>query len=96
MHCRCNLVFCYKCGGVLKGTAKSNGLSACTCGAQREAELRAHEGAPNHNLMGGGHGGGHGGGPMGIPGLAGMAVAAQRRLAALQAMHGFPGFAAFR
>ena len=54
MHCRCNLVFCYVCGGVLKWVAAkqhSAGLKACTCGRTREAELAAHQGAPNHNLM---------------------------------------------
>ena len=51
MHCRCNLVFCYKCGGVLKKTAKSNNLAVCTCGKEREAEMRIHEAAPNHNLQ---------------------------------------------
>ena len=46
MHCRCNLVFCYKCGGVLKKTAKAHGLSECTCSKQDQANLAAHE-APN-------------------------------------------------
>jgi len=40
-----------KCGGVLKGTATKLGLAECQCGANRAAELRAHEGGPNHNLM---------------------------------------------
>ena len=44
------LVFCFKCGGVLRSTARSARIKACTCGADREYELRAHEGAPNHNL----------------------------------------------
>ena len=55
MHCRCNLVFCYVCGGCLKGgiAAKSGiAMPTCTCGKNRDAELRAHEGAPNHNLLG--------------------------------------------
>ena len=45
MHCRCNLVFCYKCGGVLKQNAKQGtGLNECRCG--HDDILRAHEGAP--------------------------------------------------
>ena len=50
MHCRCNLVFCFKCGGVLRQTSRVTNIKACQCGEDREFELRAHEGAPNHNL----------------------------------------------
>ena len=60
MHCRCNLVFCYVCGGVLKGGVAANkqaggAFKVCSCGGQRDAELRAHEDprAVNHNLQGG-------------------------------------------
>ena len=56
MHCRCGLVFCYKCGGVLKATAaksKATGvaLQVCACGNAREQELAAHDNprALNHN-----------------------------------------------
>ena len=51
MHCRCGLVFCYKCGGVLKATARASGFEQCACGRQREAELAAHggPGVINHN-----------------------------------------------
>ena len=42
-------VFCYKCGGCL--TAKE-GTKACDCGHQDQANLRAHEGAHNHNNPG--------------------------------------------
>lgn len=49
MHCRCDLVFCYKCGGCLKGTAEKNGFEVCECGST--PLLQAHEGAPNHNRM---------------------------------------------
>ena len=51
MHCRCGLVFCYKCGGVLKATARASGFDQCSCGRQRAAELAAHEapGVHNHN-----------------------------------------------
>ena len=51
MHCRCNLVFCYKCGGCLKQTAKQHGLQECKCGRQDHANLAAHEapGVANHN-----------------------------------------------
>jgi hypothetical protein len=53
MHCRCNLVFCYQCGGVLRGgqARKTLGLRECACGPQHDAVLRAHEGQPNHNLL---------------------------------------------
>ena len=51
MHCRCNLVFCYQCGGCLKGTAQKNGFEECKCGS--ESLLQAHEGGPNHNLLAG-------------------------------------------
>ena len=37
---RCNLVFCFKCGGVLRSTALSSRIKACTCGEDREFELR--------------------------------------------------------
>ena len=46
MHCRCNLVFCYKCGGVLKAR---DGIKQCSCGEGVAQLLRAHEGAANHN-----------------------------------------------
>ena len=50
MHCRCNLVFCYRCGGCLKGTATRNGFKECQCG--NEGLLQSHEGSSvNHNLM---------------------------------------------
>ena len=49
MHCRCNLVFCYKCGGCLRGTASSGGFKECKCNGVAPL-LQAHEGAPNHNL----------------------------------------------
>lgn len=41
----------YKCGGVLKKTAKANGLNECSCGQQDQANLAAHEapGVANHN-----------------------------------------------
>ena len=55
MHCRCNLVFCYKCGGVLKsghGSAKGTSIKECECAGVHQL-LAAHEapGVPNHNLM---------------------------------------------
>ena len=55
MHCRCNLVFCYKCGGVLKsghGSAKGTSIKECECAGVNQL-LAAHEapGVPNHNLM---------------------------------------------
>ena len=59
MHCRCNLVFCYVCGGVAKATAARLGsgsaaLAACRCGSNRAYELDYHEQAPyNHNLRAG-------------------------------------------
>jgi len=49
MHCRCNLVFCYKCGGVLKKDAK-NGIKLCDC-AGMAPYLQAHARGPNHNLQ---------------------------------------------
>lgn len=48
MHCRCNFVFCYQCGGSLHGTGNSK---QCTCGENTHELLRQHEGGPNHNLM---------------------------------------------
>lgn len=56
MHCRCNFVFCYKCGGVLKATATRMGpgsaISVCECGSNRAEELRIHEQArTNHNNL---------------------------------------------
>jgi len=77
MHCRCDLVFCYKCGGVLKATAK---LKQCECNGMAPY-LQAHTGVANINnpAFGGGGGGGRGGGPFG----GNFAPAA---LAALQAM----------
>ena len=60
MHCRCNFIFCYKCGGGIKKHAKEGSeRDACRCG-NREL-LRAHVGAPNHNLRGGGRARGRGG-----------------------------------
>ncbi len=51
MHCRCNLVFCYVCGGVLKKTAKKTQIKVCECGADRAEEMRIHESSSsNHNL----------------------------------------------
>ena len=50
MHCRCQLVFCYKCGGVNKpgsGSAKGTAVKKCVCGSA--PLLAIHEGAPNHN-----------------------------------------------
>ena len=82
MHCRCNLVFCYKCGGVLKsghGSAKGTSIKECECAGVNQL-LAAHEapGVPNHNLM-----------PQNQ--VAGAMAAAQ---AALQAamQRGLPGF----
>ena len=49
MHCRCNLVFCYKCGGCLRA---KEGVKKCECSSQDQANLRAHEGAHNHNNPG--------------------------------------------
>lgn len=49
MHCRCNFVFCYTCGGVLKKTAAATGASECICGAHNQQLLQAHDGAPNMN-----------------------------------------------
>ena len=48
MHCRCNLVFCYKCGGCLKA---KEGIKKCDCAGVAQL-LRAHEGAHNHNNPG--------------------------------------------
>ena len=51
MHCRCNLVFCYKCGGCLKNTAKKGGYKECTCRGSQDI-LQSHESSGmNHNLM---------------------------------------------
>jgi len=49
MHCRCNLVFCYQCGGCLQAKP---GLKKCECEGVAEL-LRYHEqqGVPNHNLL---------------------------------------------
>uniref|UniRef100_A0A6U3T8X9 RanBP-type and C3HC4-type zinc finger-containing protein 1 n=1 Tax=Ditylum brightwellii TaxID=49249 RepID=A0A6U3T8X9_9STRA len=55
MHCRCNFVFCFKCGGVRKqedmtannGVAK--GVSVCNCPGMASM-LQAHEGQMSHNL----------------------------------------------
>ena len=44
MHCRCNLVFCYKCGGCLKGTAQKGGYKVCSCQSS-QGILQAHEGS---------------------------------------------------
>ena len=52
MHCRCNLVFCYQCGGVLKS---DTGIQQCKCPGIAQL-LQAHEGAPNHNLLAHGEG----------------------------------------
>ncbi|CAB9506781.1 RanBP-type and C3HC4-type zinc finger-containing protein 1 [Seminavis robusta] len=53
MHCRCNLVFCYRCGGCLKGTAQKNGFKECNCGSHVHGLLQTHERAPiNHNNIG--------------------------------------------
>jgi hypothetical protein len=50
MHCRCNLVFCYRCGGCSRGTANKNNFKECKCGIT--SQIRAHEGTGfNHNLM---------------------------------------------
>jgi len=49
MHCRCNLVFCYRCGGCLRGTASRGGFKECKCNGVASL-LQAHEGATNHNL----------------------------------------------
>jgi hypothetical protein len=46
MHCRCNLVFCYRCGGVRD--ASGTKYKQCNCNGVA-ALLAAHEGAPNHN-----------------------------------------------
>ena len=51
MHCRCNLVFCYKCGGCLKNTAKKGGYKECTC-RDSQGLLQSHESSGiNHNNM---------------------------------------------
>ena len=50
MHCRCNLVFCYKCGGCLKNTAIQNGFPECRCLGAAEL-LQLHEQGTNHNLL---------------------------------------------
>ena len=48
MHCRCNLVFCYRCTGVR--VAKGTPYKQCSCPGV-EALLRAHDsGQANHNL----------------------------------------------
>ena len=44
-----------------------DGIKQCTCGGQRHQELRAHEGAPNHNLLPRGGGGRAGGGAPAMP-----------------------------
>jgi len=82
MHCRCNLVFCYKCGGVLKGGVANKAnreLKTCSCSAQDAANLRVHETAGragNHNLQP------QRGGPNHQPGFAaGMAAAVGQALA---------------
>ena len=53
MHCRCGVVFCFKCGGCLKATAKKNAFKECKC-ASSQGVLKAHEDAEesgfNHNL----------------------------------------------
>lgn len=49
MHCRCNLVFCYKCGGCLKASGKYN-IKRCECNGM-QPYLQAHQGVPNHNLQ---------------------------------------------
>jgi len=50
MHCRCNLVFCYQCGGCLKGTAAKYGSKVCQCSGNAE-HLAVHErSARNYNL----------------------------------------------
>ena len=54
MHCRCDLVFCYKCGGVLKPTAQ---LKQCECHGMAPY-LQAHEGQANINNPAFGGGGG--------------------------------------
>lgn len=52
MHCRCNLVFCYVCGGCLKGTAQKFGYKVCHCNSVMQSTLQAHENSSlNHNLM---------------------------------------------
>ena len=47
MQCRCNLVFCYQCGGVLKS---DTGMKQCKCVGVAQL-LQAHEGQPNHNNL---------------------------------------------
>lgn len=52
MHCRCNCVFCYTCGGTLEKTAKKTGAKKCSCGADTHDLLRQHEqSGVNHNLQ---------------------------------------------
>eukprot|EP00656_Telonema_subtile_P035646 TRINITY_DN39604_c0_g1_i1.p2 TRINITY_DN39604_c0_g1~~TRINITY_DN39604_c0_g1_i1.p2 ORF type:complete len:185 (+),score=48.81 TRINITY_DN39604_c0_g1_i1:310-864(+) len=48
MHCRCNAIFCYLCGGTRK---KTEGVKQCKCPGVGSL-LQAHEGMANHNLLG--------------------------------------------